>query len=81
MAGITIPDLRLPSNSDSDKKLYGIGTETEVLINGINSKTQKSNHRPTDTWLLIRKQKPYNGKKKAFSTNHAGVTGCLHVGE
>jgi hypothetical protein len=30
--------------SNSDKKLHGIGTETDTLINGIELKTQKYNH-------------------------------------
>jgi hypothetical protein len=31
---------------------------------------------------LYKKPKPYNGeKKKASSTNGAGLTGCLHVEE
>ena len=34
-----------------------------------------------DTWFVIKKPKPYNGKKKVSSTNGAGLTGCLHVEE
>jgi hypothetical protein len=29
--------------------------------------------------FLIKKQKPYNGKKKESSTTGAGLTECLHV--
>ena len=41
------------------EELHGIGTETDKLINGTDSK----------------KPKPYSGKKKASSTNSAGLTG------
>jgi hypothetical protein len=30
---------------------------------------------------LTKKPKPYNGKGRAFSTNGAGLTGCLHAEE
>jgi hypothetical protein len=30
---------------------------------------------------LTKKSKPYNGTEKAFSTNGAGLTGCLLVEE
>jgi hypothetical protein len=33
------------------------------------------------TWSLTKKPKPYTGKKKAFSTNGADLTGSLHVEE
>ena len=34
-----------------------------------------------ETWSSTKKTKPYNGKKKAFSTNGADQTGGLHVKE
>jgi hypothetical protein len=32
-----------------------------------------------DTWFLIKKPEIHSGKKKASSTNDAGLTGCLHI--
>lgn len=34
-----------------------------------------------DIWTLRMKPKPYSGKKKASSTNGAGLTGSLYVEE
>jgi hypothetical protein len=34
-----------------------------------------------DTWSLTKKPKVHSGKKKAFSINDAGLTGCLYVEE
>ena len=58
-----------------------IGIKTDRLYNGIESRIRILIHTRTNTWFLTKKLKVYNGKKKASSTNGAGITGCQHVEE
>ena len=60
-------------------KQLDIGIKT--LTNGIESKIWILIHTPVNTRFLTKKLKLYNGKKKAFSTNGAGITGYQHVEE
>jgi hypothetical protein len=52
-----------------------------MLIELYQRPRKKQTHTPMDTYILIKKPKPYNGKKKASSTDGAGLSGCLHIEE
>ena len=76
--------LSLTSNSITKPqqwKQLGIGIKTETLLNEIELKTWILTHIPMNTWFLTKKLKVYNGRKKASSTNGAGITGCQPVEE
>lgn len=50
-----------------------VATHSRITWHAINKSIHPS------TWFLTKKSKLYNRKKKAFSKNSAGLTGCQHV--
>ena len=59
------------------------GIKTGRRTNGTKSKTRILIHTPLNTWFLTKKQKKpiSNGKKKAYLTNGAGITGYQYADE
>ena len=51
------------------------------MINRVELEIQTSIHTPIDTWFLIKNPEIYNAKKKASSTNGAGLTVSWYVVE
>ena len=69
-----------------DLKLYYRATVIKQLHSSIKKAMDQQNpliliHTPINTWFLSKKPKLYNGKKKASSTNGAGITECRNVEE
>ena len=63
------------------KNQLDIGTETDTLINYIETASQKKVQRPVDSWFLIRKPEIHTGKRTASSTNGTGQNRRLHAGD
>ena len=54
---------------------YGIGTKTEIQINGTEQKAQREIHEPMVTLSLTKEARIYSGKKTTSLTSGAGKTG------
>ena len=63
-----VTNLQLPRH-------YGIGTNTEIQINGTKQKVWREIHTPMETLSLTKEAKIYNGEKTTSLTSCAGKTG------